>query len=265
MNAKITLKSLFESQRNHLAVQLSQLKLPEDSQKVQSIVSGSLNTMLENDGEYRQHLTQTEDYILQAALRLLNSQQAISYEFNCSNYKKTPTQQVESMCFEKKQYPYALTATAVGGAIGAFGGTWGAVFGAIAGTALVLYYATIIPNRQPQTVLTDKQIAKPTIRTEVYLDIVKNICESIDNLIETFRTQIKRVENVYEQKEKPSLQKDYSLLLTSIQELVVSMNSECENKEKKLNRLEKKINDLAENLENYGIAIVDGRIIDLKE
>lgn len=264
MDAKITLKSLFELQRNQLAGQLAQLKLPEDSQKVQLIVSNSLNSMLENDGEYRQQLTQTEDYILQAALGLLNAQQAISCEISNSNYVDVSTQQTDSNNFTKKQYPYALVGTAVGGAIGALGGTWGTIFGAIAGTALVLYYATIIPNRQLQTVLTDKQIAKPSIRTEVYLDIVKNICESIDNLIETFRTQIKRVENVYEQKEKPSLQKDYSLLLTSIQELVVSMNTECENKEKKLNRLEKKVNDLAENLENYGIAIVDGKIIDLK-
>jgi len=29
--------------------------------------------------------------------------------------------------------------------------------------------------------------------------------------------------------------------------------------------LEKKVNDLAESLENYGVAIVDGKITDLKE
>ena len=97
------------------------------------------------------------------------------------------------------------------------------------------------------------------------LEIVKNICESIDDLIETFRTQIKRVENVYEQKEKPSLQKDYSMLLASIQELVVTVNTECDDKEKKLKRLEKKVGDLAETLENYGVAIVDGKITNLKE
>ena len=82
-------------------------------------------------------------------------------------------------------------------------------------------------------------------------------------MIETFRTQIKRVENVYEQKEKPSLQKDYSMLLQSIQELVVTAQTENEDKEKKLNKLEKKINDLSEILENYGLAIVEGKITEL--
>ena len=64
---------------------------------------------------------------------------------------------------------------------------------------------------------------------------------------------------------QPSLQKDYSLLLTSIQELVIASNTECDDKEKKLYRLEKKVNDLAESLENYGVAIVDGKITNIKE
>ena len=263
MVAKITLKSLFESQRNKLAEQLAQLKLPEDSKEVQIIVSNSLNSMLENDGEYRQHLTQTEDYILQAALNLLNAQQAISHEISNSNYVDISIQQTETNNFEKTQYPYALASTAVGGALGSMLGTWGAVFGAIASTAIILYCGTSSASKAKQ--LSTRQATSHPISIENFLDIVNNLCESIDNLIETFRTQIKRVENVYEQKEKPSLQKDYSMLLTSIQELIVTVNTECEDKEKKLKRLEKKVGDLAETLENYGIAIVDGKITELKE
>ena len=257
-----TLASMFEANKQALEKELVGLTLPENANKIQDVVSKYLNSMFENDGEYRQHLTQAEDYILQAALGLLNAQQNIAKEI--SNPK---TEVVSSKKTEKKNInPYtSLIGTTVGGALGAFGGTWGAVFGAIAGTAVVLYCATAMPRPQTQIVSTDKQIAKPTIRTEVFLDIVKNICESIDNLIETFRTQIKRVENIYEQKEKPSLQKNYSLLLTSIQELVVASNTEYDDKEKKLHRLEKKVNDLAESLENYGVAIVDGKITDLKE
>ena len=257
-----TLASMFEANKQALEKELVGLTLPKDANKIQNVVSKYLNSMFENDGEYRQHLTQAEDYILQAALGLLNAQQNIALEIN-----NPKTEAVSSQKSEKKNVnPYtSLIGTTVGGALGAFGGTWGAVFGAIAGTAVVLYCATTMPSTQTKTASPDKQIAKPVIRTEVFLDIVKNICESIDNLIETFRTQIKRVENVYEQKEKPSLQKDYSLLLTSIQELVIASNTECDDKEKKLHRLEKKVNDLAESLENYGIAIVDGRITNLKE
>ena len=253
-----TLASMFEVNKQALEKELVGLNLPKDANEIQKKVSKYLNSMFENDGEFRQHLTQAEDYILQAALGLLNAQQNIALEIN-----NPKTEAVSSQKSEKKNInPYtSLIGTTVGGALGAFGGTWGAVFGAIAGTAVVLYCATAMPKPQTQTVST----AKPTIRTEVFLDIVKNICDSIDNLIETFRTQIKRVENVYEQKEKPSLQKNYSLLLTSIQELVIASNTECDDKEKKLHRLEKKVNDLAESLENYGVAIVDGKITDLKE
>ena len=262
MSKELTLKGLFESHKDELANHLSNFSLPNDASKIQKTVSDYLNLIIENEGEYRQHLTQAEDYILQAALGLLNAQQNIAKEIN-----NPKTEAVSSQKSEKKYVnPYtSLIGTTVGGALGAFGGTWGAVFGAIAGTAVVLYCATTMPSSQTKTASPDKQITKPTIRTEVFLDIVKNICDSIDNLIETFRTQIKRVENVYEQKEKPSLQKDYSLLLTSIQELVIVSNTECDDKEKKLHRLEKKVNDLAESLENYGVAIVDGKITDLKE
>ena len=259
-----TLASMFESNKQALEKELAGLVLPKDANKIQQIVSKYLNSMFENDGEYRQQLTQAEDYILQAALGLLNAQQSIVQEIIKQNKEKdTSIQQTEDKSIKKNQYPYALAGTAVGGALGTMLGTWGAVFGAIAGTAVVFYCATSMPSTTSKSVPVEKQIAQPTVRTEVFINIIKQICEKIDNLIETFRTQIKRVENVYEQKEKPSLQKDYSMLLQSIQELVVVAQNENEDKEKKLNRLEKKINDLSESLENYGLTIVDGKITEL--
>lgn len=263
MKNTYTLASMFEANKQALEKELVGLTLPKDANRIQNIVSGYLNSMFENDGEYRQHLTQAEDYILQSALGLLNAQEGIAKEL-CSQQLPVEVAKVASNGLDKNRYPLALLGTTVGGAAGAFLGTWGAVFGAIAGTAVILYCATALSNTSAKQAIPEKQIAPPTIRTEVFLNIVKNICESIDNLIETFRVQIKRVENVYEQKEKPSLQKDYTLLLQSIQELAVTAKTEGEDKEKKLKRLEKKVDDLAECLENYGVAIVDGKITDLK-
>lgn len=257
-----TLASMFELNKQALEKDLIGLTLPKDANKIQQIVSKYLNSMFENDGEYRQQLTQAEDYILQAALGLLNAQQSIAQEIIKQN-KDTLIQQTRNKSIKKNQYPYALAGTAVGGALGSMLGTWGAVFGAIAGTAVVLYCATSMPSTVSKNVPIEKQIAQPTIRTEVFIGIIKQICEKIDGLIDTFRTQIKRVENVYEQKEKPTLQKDYFLLLQSIQELVVAAQFPIGDKEKKLNKLEKKINDLSESLENYGLAIVDGKITEL--
>ena len=253
---------MFESNKHILEKDLTGLVLPKDANKIQRVVSKFLNSMFENDGEYRQQLTQAEDYILQSALGLLNAQQNIAQEIINHN-KVVCDSDNKSQTINKNQYPYALAGTAIGGAIGTMLGTWGAVFGAIAGTAIVLYCATSLPGTTSKSVSTEKQISQASIRTEVFSNIIKQICEKIDCLIETFRTQIKRVENVYEQKEKPSLQKDYSMLLQSIQELVIAVQTENEDKEKKLNKLEKKINDLSEILENYGLAIVEGKITEL--
>ena len=253
---------MFDSSKQALEKELTGLVLPKDAEKIQQIVCKFLNSMFENDGEYRQQLTQAEDYILQAALGLLNAQHNIAKEITKQN-KDISVSFTESPTIKKNPYPYTLAGTAIGGAIGTMLGTWGAVFGAIAGTAIALYCATSIPNLTSKKVSVDKLIAQPTIRTEVFSNVIKQICEKIDNLIQTFRTQIKRVENVYEQKEKPSLQKDYSMLLQSIQELVVAAQTENEDKEKKLNKLEKKITDLSEILENYGLAIIEGKITEL--
>ena len=259
MNTKTSLVSLFNKDKETLEKQLEGLSLPKDAEKVKQIVYKFLNSMFENDGEYRQHLTQAEDYILQAALGLFNVQEIIAQEIINQN-KDISDSSIQPQTIKRSQYPYTLAGTVVGGVLGTMLRTWGAVFGSIAGTAIALYCATSIPY---STVSAENQTIQQTIRTEVFSNVIKQICEKIDNLIETFRTQIKRVENIYEQKEKPSLLKDYSLLLQSIQELVVATQIENEDKNKKLNKLEKKIYDLSEILENYGLAIVEGKITEL--
>ena len=80
MEVDYTLSSMFESNKKELENKLKDLVLPKDASKVQRIVMGALNTMFENDGEYRQGLTQSEDYILIAAIELLNAQQNIVRE-----------------------------------------------------------------------------------------------------------------------------------------------------------------------------------------
>ena len=76
-----TLASMFEVNKQALEKELVGLNLPKDANEIQKKVSKYLNSMFENDGEFRQHLTQAEDYILQAALGLLNAQQNIALDF----------------------------------------------------------------------------------------------------------------------------------------------------------------------------------------
>ncbi len=262
-----TLKELFESCKDQLALQLEGLSLPKDSQKVQLIVTSYLNTLFDSNGEFRQGLTQSEDYIVQAAMSLLNAQQSIVGEFVNSNVisdhnndksksdiKEPATHQTT---LKKEYYPYVVGGTAVGGAAGALLlSSWGAVFGAIAGTALVLYYSTTLQSSSKSTPV---QNAKPVISAQKinvvsFLNIVGNICDSIDSLILTFRSQINRVVSKYENQEKPLLEKEYGVLLDSIQSLLGANYQLSDEKWQK--RIQSRIEQLAESLENYDLDVV---------
>lgn len=271
---KLTLKSLFESGKADLTEQLKQLSLPRDAQKVQTIVTEHLNRLFDSEGEYRQHLTQSEDYILQAAMSLLNAQQAMASEFAAKSYAPSPTPKTEpkndmekAAGLRKEQYPIAIGGSAIGGAAGALAfGTWGAVFGAIAGTAVVLYAVAVqgkndkpqqssklSPTKRENVIIPEV----PKLNVNTFITILENICDGIDTLIETFRGQLKRVISKYESIEKPTIDKEYRFLIESIQSLLGYKRTHTEVDEKSIKKLNARIEDLAETLENYNLTAVD--------
>lgn len=277
MEHKKTLKELFESRKNELSEKLSTLYLPKDASKIQSVVTDYLNDLFDSDGEFRQNLTQSEDFILQAAMSLLNAQQSMIGEFSLPKFAEgkkdsEDKQQPEGIpvsnfgsSLKKEQYPYVVGGTTVGGAAGALiFGTWGAVFGAIAGTALVLYYSSQLPQNSnknkkvpPQARIEAKPIVKEQkINVDVFTNIVGSICDSVDTLIQTFRAQINRVVDKYESIEKPSLEQEYRFLIEGIQTLIGYKRTHADD-DKYTSKLQMRIEDLAETLENYNITVED--------
>lgn len=271
-----------------LAQRLEGLKLPKDAQKAQAVVSNYLNELFDGDGEFRQNLTQSEDYILQAAMSLLNAQQSMIAPLAQAQKQPEPapveqepivdqpidetstTDSPERMgqYLKREQYPIVLGGSAIGSAAGALiMGSWGAVFGAIAGTALVLYASsqnakpkTIQPKLQPRS----QQRAQPRINkvvetpidTHLFLSIVGNICDSVDTLIATFRAQINRVVDKYESQEKLPLEAEYPALLENIQALLGVAAGDFDN-DTRYKRIEKRIRMLADSLENYDLHAVN--------
>ena len=75
MQIKQTLVSMFEANKQALEKELTGLKLPKDVNKIQNVVANYFDSLFNQSGEYRQNLSVSEDYILQAALSLLNAQQ----------------------------------------------------------------------------------------------------------------------------------------------------------------------------------------------
>lgn len=269
--AKETLRNLFESDQDKLRSMLQDLELPKDAAKIESTVSHYLNELFDNDGEFRLQLTQAEDYILQSALSLLNAQQTIVSELSKNNHHSEATaQRVQTVRktavdgINKNAIPYSIGATAVGGIIGGVViGTWGAVFGSVAGTAIVLYYASSSEKSTAAKTIHAAPQPTPTIATRQKLDvdkfikIVASICESIDNLIDTFRAQINRVVNKYEQQPEPTLEGNFKSILEGIQSLIGYKRTHDETEDKYVAKLQQRIEDITELLDNYNLQVVD--------
>lgn len=282
----MNLTECFKAQIPNLRSELTGLKLPVDSEKVEKIISSNFSLLFESEGEFRQNLTQSEDYILQAALSLLHAQQEITMNLvnNQPSKQFIPTQ-IKSAEFTDnnrenrepntksiKDIKVSAQNSALGSAGGAivgnvlFGG-WGAVFGAIAGTALVIYLSST-KNSEESKNTTDKIKPKPTplyseklsdspIDVEKFIAIIGQICESVDNLIDTFRSQIKKVVTKYESLEKPTIEREYRTLLEGIQSLIGYKRGHNLNDEKYLSKLQSRVEDLAELLDNYDLEAID--------
>lgn len=282
MSQAQTLISIFEETKGELKNSLSGLVLPKDSDKVQSLITEYLNTVCDEESDYRQNLTQSEDYILQAALSMLNAQRGLVAAFDRTPdntavpvvaHDPDSIEKPETRTLNPKKNPFNdVKADARTSLIGAGGGAlvgklilggWGAVFGAVAGTAVALYLS------QKSNASTDScfssnsdsnkvnEVNDTPVDTSLLLGVIANICESLDNLIATFRAQVKRVVNKYESQEKPTIEREYRTLLEGIQSLIGYKRGHSPEEEKYLSKLQTRVEDLAELLDNYDLEAVD--------
>ena len=235
MNAKTTLVSLFNKEKETLEKQLTGLLLPKDTEHIQKVIAEYFNTLLESESDFRQSLTQSEDYILQAALSLLSAQQEIakavvienavhkSFEFEKNNFKKPTAKPLMEFANVNIKAENALVASAGGSLIGGtILGGWGAVIGSIAGTALTIYLTQLEKQKkEKQQEMFNRSIEVGTpVDIQQLIKIVARICESVDSLVETFRAQINRVVEKYEGQEKPTFEKEHRPLLEELQSLI---------------------------------------------
>lgn len=280
MADKITLRSLFDSKKSELEQKLEGLALPKDNKKIQETIEGYLADLFDSEGAFRQNLTQSEDYLLQATMSLLTAQQEMANAFITREVKFKNVEESFSRAQDKDTVEpspktiddylktsvnatQGLAGAGTGAIIGklAFGG-WGAVFGAIAGTAVTIYLA----GRNAKPMLAPPVQSTTTIRQEVVNDsidvhsftaVVGGICDSVDNLIATFRAQVNRVIDKYETMEKPTIEKEYRFLLESIQSLLGYKRTHSPEEEKYGKKLHTRIEDVAECLENYNLSVED--------
>ena len=258
---KIKLKEEFAKSKDVLSASLRGYSLPEDSRKVQQIVSDYFSKLFENDGAYRQSLTESEDYLLMSALQIMKSQEDIIKEVSKpldSSYNALVAPAIKQ---ENPINPYVtLAGTGIGAIVGGLaGGTWTAIAGSIAGTALVIYYST---HRKSQALDKDRQemSQEDVINVGRFVDIVERICESIDGVIVTYQVQVQKIKNTYERREKPSLLTEYR----GLAEQVANVCNIAQTKDEAIpQKLRHAIEMMEESLENYDLKFVDGKIVSI--
>lgn len=121
----------------------------------------------------------------------------------------------------------------------------------------VLYYATQKDTKSSVSQEVKKPASKK-LNAAAFLNIVGNICETVDNILDTYRVQVNKIKNIYEQKEKPTLQSEYGILLEQINNVWNAFES---SKDAIPTKLQTAIEMMAESLENYGLKIVNGKIV----
>ena len=272
MATQVSLRSLFESQKGDLEKRLAGLVLPNDAQKIQGIVSKYLSDVFDAEGEFRQSLTQSEDYILQAAISLLTAQQEISMvitnNMNTVNHTIVDSKSLNSAETDNSKSSASKTIIESTALWGAAGGAvvgklllngWGAVFGAIAGVAIAVYLSREKEHKQAVTnvKVVRPQVTEVPIDTQAFIEIISKVCDSVDNLISTFRAQIARVVQKYESQEKPTLDKGFRPLLETLQSLIGYERTHSELEEKFAKKLKERIEDVVEQLDSYEYEVVN--------
>ena len=64
MEEKVALSSLFNSHKDELEQKLHGLVLPQNAEQIQSTISKLFDKLFDKDGDFRQSLTQSEDFVL---------------------------------------------------------------------------------------------------------------------------------------------------------------------------------------------------------
>ena len=255
--------SIFDSGRAALEQQLNGLYLPNDWKQIQQIINRALTQLIAPKGDFRLSLTVAEDAILQQAIALMNiQQQLLDSAKPVVAAESNPSASATGTSSEPKQPKAApIVGAAFGGSVGGMlFGTWGAVVGAIAGTAVSIYYHKFLPDvikREPQPSACSRSSErgeKQRIDPRQLTDIIRSLCERIDNLMATYRQNIEDIRSIYEGKEPVSLSGNYQFLLESIQQVIGASYGVASAKD--VERLVERCSQLGESLENYGLQVV---------
>lgn len=204
-----TLQSFFTESKQLIQNQIVGLSIPQDIDRVHSIISDFFDKQLSPQGDYASQLSEPEFYILQSSMfwRKLQNQLYQNLSIRCPEIK------TDNETTAKKDRltstPMAFTYSAAGGLLLSTCGAWATLAGSLAG----LIVSTFLFDLQPKSIVGNKKIswiiAKPAtkrshsnkehkiniteIDAENIMKIVEDICKGVDDFILTVSNQISRL------------------------------------------------------------------------
>ncbi|MBO7489485.1 MAG: hypothetical protein J6T88_04320 [Bacteroidales bacterium] len=253
----ISLLSLFQKCETELRSQLSGLTLPKDTKKLNNILSDLFISHVKI-GEYKEELTDSELAILQSAIQLVEKSLQMPFNMfvvegvdNNSTFHETTSNGIQS----RNIIPLNKSQLAVLGvtASGVLAGTLpnvGTILLAIVATATGLWVSSKSRNKTTEikeTIIPQELV----VNVDAIINTAKNICQSVDNVMTVYQTNIHNLKTRIDSKPIQTLHNTYGYLLFRLADLYRDKNNNASSYE-----IENDIAMLFKTLKNYNYEFV---------
>lgn len=221
----ISLLSLFQQSEAELQAQLSGLVLPKDEDKLNRVLSNLFVEHIHVE-RYKDELTNSELAIFQSAIQLVEESLKLQQDMFSFTQNTTASSCAEVIKYEKDAYPQwrlnknqmtVLGTTAVGVLAGAATNI-GTVLLAIVATAAGLWISK--ETHENEVKVQEKIVVKDIqVNADAIINAARNICQSIDRLMDMYQTNIENLKSRIDNKPQPNLHNMYGYLLDRLANL----------------------------------------------
>lgn len=221
---KQTLLSLFEQSEAELRTQLSGLVLPRDSETLNSILTNLFVDHIKVN-EYKETLTDSEMALFQSAVQLVEDSLQVQHNMLTFAGKGTSSSHHEIVVRDSpssKKIPINKSQIAILGVTAT-----GVLAGALpnVGTILLAIVTTVTglwvsKDGCKKTEVRESFVPQElTVNVDAIINTTKKICQSVDNLMGVYQTNIDNFKARIDSRPEPTLYNTYGYLLSRLADL----------------------------------------------
>ncbi len=256
----ISLLSLFQESESELKAQLTGLVLPKDEDKLNRVLSNLFIEHIHVE-KYKEELTNSELAIFQAAIQLVEECLKLQQDMFSFTQNTNASSFTDVIKYEKDNDTYSqwrlnknqitLLGTTVIGVLAGAATNVGTVLLAIVATATGLWISK--KSRDNGFNVQEKIVAKDIqVNADAIINAARNICQSIDRLMDMYQTNINNLKSRMETKTQPTLQNMYGYLLDRLANLYRDKTNKASAED-----IEDDISKIFKTLKNYRYEFVN--------